>query len=260
MDFSEDAEFGEAGEVASGLGFLQDKVEFVADAVAADAFEEGQGVGDEFSGAAFDAEAEALFEADGAQYAGGVVHKTDRVKGADESVAQVALAAPEVEHVAESAAVEAEGEGVDGEVAAVQVEFDAGVFNFGQGRGLGVEFGAGRDEVEMGEGSVGRQFPLGRAETLMSDDPATEGGGATAGEGGGVAFDDEIKIGGGQAEEEIADKAADDEERDVEFCRCFRDVAQEVELIGGEGGGELIGEVAAQAGGPGRGGESLEEV
>ena len=94
---------------------------------------------------------------------------------------------------------------------------------------------------------------------MVHGDAATELGGDTAGEDGGVAFDDEIEIGAGEVEEKVTHEAADNEERDVKRCGDVRNAMQEVKALFGQGGGKLVGEIAAQFGTRG-GGQAFEQI
>ncbi len=100
----------------------------------------GEGVG-------FDLESKPSSVAEGAEDAGGVVLEGALVEDADEARVEVGEAAGRVEDFAALGAVEAEGEGVDGEVAAAQILADGGGFDGREGTGAGVSLGAGGDEV-----------------------------------------------------------------------------------------------------------------
>ena len=61
---------------------------------------------------------------------------------------QIAQAAPVIVEVAVMAAIQAKGDGVDGEVAAVQIELDAAAFDGGQGGWVIIELLTGADQIQ----------------------------------------------------------------------------------------------------------------
>jgi hypothetical protein len=96
-----------------------------------------------------DLEAEAGGVAEGAQDAGCVILEGALVQDADQASIEVALSADRIEDLADAWAVEAEGEGVNREVAAAEVFVDGGGLDGGQGAGAGVGLGASSNEVEV---------------------------------------------------------------------------------------------------------------
>ena len=88
---------------------------------------------DQFEGAGFDLEAKSLLKPYGAQHAGGVIHKGQGMQNAHQPAFQVVQAAPMVVEVTVMGAVKAQGQGVDGEIAAVQVQLDAAALHSRQG-------------------------------------------------------------------------------------------------------------------------------
>ena len=62
---------------------------------------------------------------------------------------EVTVASPKIEDLTEMTAVKPQGEGVNREIPAMQVHFDAAAFHNGQRCGLVVELGAGSDQVEV---------------------------------------------------------------------------------------------------------------
>ena len=106
-------------------GFLcEDAGELVMETRAADGLEVREVAFDPGERAGLDGEFEAGGVADSTEDAGGVVLEGAIVEGADEASVEVGEAAGGVEDLAALGAVEAEGEGVDGEVAAEEVFAD----------------------------------------------------------------------------------------------------------------------------------------
>jgi len=108
----------EAPEGFFGGGLHEDASELVVEACATDRIEVGDIALEPGEGLGLDLKAETDGVAEGAEYAGGVVLEGPLVQDADEARIEVGAAAGWVENVAGVGAVQAEGEGVDGEVAA----------------------------------------------------------------------------------------------------------------------------------------------
>jgi hypothetical protein len=106
---------------------------------------------------ALNPETQALFEPNRAEHPRGIVDEADRVQDAYQPLTQVSSASPRVEQLAEMASVEAEGEGVDGEVAAMQIELDAAAGDGGQGRRVSVELRTSGYEIKTRRKGPGRQ-------------------------------------------------------------------------------------------------------
>jgi len=135
------------------------------------------------------------------------------VQHADAARLQVAQAPVIVEQLAVAAAIQADGHGVDGEIAPVEILLDRGAFDLRQlGRAL-VELGARGDKVERGRHAGGRvlvEDDLGGAEARMAAHPRAERAGEFLGHADGVPLDDEIQIQRRRAEQEVAHEPADD--------------------------------------------------
>ncbi len=97
----------------------------------------------QLAGARFDLEAIALLIANSAQHARGIVHKRERVQHAHDAALKVGQAAPVIVQFAVMVAIQAQGQGVDGEIAAVQIELDAAALNRWQGGRVFIKLGAG---------------------------------------------------------------------------------------------------------------------
>ena len=83
------------------------------------------------------------------------------------------------------------------------------VFHLGQGRGVLIEFGAGGDKVQIGDGEGFRvQDQLGRAETDMARHPPSNPFLQTLGQGYGVSLHHQVQIQGGCPQEKVAHEAA----------------------------------------------------
>ncbi len=97
---------------------------------------------DQLQGAGFDLEAKALLKAYGAQHAGGIIDKGQGMQYAHQPALQVVETTPMVIQVAVIGAIETKSKGVDGEITAVQIQFDAAAFHSGQGSGIVIKFRA----------------------------------------------------------------------------------------------------------------------
>jgi hypothetical protein len=148
MDGGEDAEAVQVAEGGLGGRIVEDAGEFVVEAGATDTLEVGGVALEVTQGAALDAEIKAGGIAGGAEHAGGVVLEGAVVEGADETSFEIGDAVGGVQELAAVGAVEAEGEGVDGEVAAVEVLLDGGRGCLRESAGAGVGFGAGGGDVD----------------------------------------------------------------------------------------------------------------
>ncbi len=133
-----------------GPVFLQDAFQLMADTGPAYTVKQGEGVLEQVQRARFDMEFEALLIADSSQNPRRVVDETETVENADATSVQVVESAVEVEQFAPIVGIEADGEGVDGEVAPMQIELDAAALHGGQHSWRRVELSSGRHEVEMG--------------------------------------------------------------------------------------------------------------
>lgn len=152
------AEFGHARQGSGGAGFVENQVEFVAQAFGGQAFDQRQGGRDEGQRIGREAEGVAGFVADGAIEAGGVVVEGLPVQDADEAVGEVGLGIVQVE---QGLVCQAQGQGVDAEVAPGQVVGQYGGTDVGQAGGRAVGFAAGGDQVE---GQAFGRLPGGGAE------------------------------------------------------------------------------------------------
>src|SRR5690606_25125365 len=101
-----------------------------------------------------------LFIAHSAQDARGVIYKAQAVEDANDSLLEVVDAAPEIEQFSPAIWVEAERQGVDGEITAVEVELDAAVLDRGEDAGRRVKLRARSDEVQVGGQVVDCAFSL----------------------------------------------------------------------------------------------------
>ncbi len=109
-----------------GLVLTEDAGKFVMDAGPADRLQVAKVALEPGAGQGLDLEAEARRVADGAEDAGGVVPEGALVEDADKARVEVREAADGVEDLADVGAGQAEGEGVDAEVAAEKVPTDRG--------------------------------------------------------------------------------------------------------------------------------------
>ena len=71
-----------------------------------------------------DLESHPLLKTDGPEYSRRVLNETSVVQNPDPPVLDVVLAIEEVEQSAECFTAKVDGHGVDGEVAAIEIEFD----------------------------------------------------------------------------------------------------------------------------------------
>ena len=110
-------------------------------------FEHWPGFVHQLAGACFDFEAITLLVPDGTQHAGGIVHKRKRMQHAQDTAFEIGQAPPIIVEFAIVTAIQPQRQGVDGEIAAVQVELDAATFDGRQRSGMFVKLGTGRDQV-----------------------------------------------------------------------------------------------------------------
>ena len=161
-----------------------------------------------------DAEVIALLEAHGAQTARGILHEAQGVQNPDHAVPDVLLAAEEVDDLAHGLAVEPYGQGVDGEVAAVEIHLDAGVLHRGQGRRRLIVLEAGRGHVHtllLSAGS-GEDDHAGE-EFFVHAHAAAEDAGEGPGEADAVAFHHKVDVVVGRFQKQVAHEAAHDVDR-----------------------------------------------
>ncbi len=98
---------------------------------------------DQAEGLRLNLEIEAGREADCPEHTGGIVHEGQGVQHPDLLLLQVAVTSPKIEDLTKMAAVQAQGKGVDGEIPAVEVHFNAAALHCWQGSRFVVELGAG---------------------------------------------------------------------------------------------------------------------
>ena len=138
-------------ETQRGLRREHNLVQFHHDALGADNLDAVGVAGDGLDGVVGDAEAELRGEADGAHHAQGVVGEGDvGVEGCtQDALVEVAYAAEGVHQLAVAVGVEADGEGVDGEVAPALVVLEGAVLDDGLAAVVGVTLAAGSDELKF---------------------------------------------------------------------------------------------------------------
>jgi len=124
---------------------------------------------------------------------------------------KIAVATPKVKNFAKITSIQPQGKGVDGEIPAMKVHFDAAAFHHGQGGGLVVELGTGSDQVKvLREVSPAKTFclvvfkrsfqafpvqdPLGCAEAFVRHYPPTKLPGEVFSKRHCVPFDHDVKI------------------------------------------------------------------
>jgi hypothetical protein len=233
--------------------------EFVMEAGAADGFEVAEITLKPGERLRFDLEAEAGGVAEAPEDAGGVVLEGVFVEDADQARVEVVPAADWIEEFAPLRAVEAESEGVDGEIAAEEVLVDRRAADGREGAGAGVGFGAGGHEVDVmagdpdcsgEEGRMGDYPRRGRGrrrssyESLRTSGTSVLLGGPgvseRAGQGDGVAFDGDIDVDQGPVEEEVAQRASDKVEGDATWLRDAEEFVDEASRRYGQRVGEFI--------------------
>ena len=232
-----------------GPRFVEDELKLVADAPACDAPQQRQRLGDERLAARIEVESQPRFEAGRAQDAGGIFHKAHAVQHANDAIPQVGAPAEEVEGLPPMRGTEPDRQGVDGEIAAVEILFDGAPLHGGERGGVGVEFGPRRHEINerrqslasffrqiWGDGApdFGIEQPLGGAKPAVLADFAAELVDERAAQRDGVAFDHQIYIENRLVEQQVAHDAA----HEVEVFRAgggpFTDLADEAEQRRGE--------------------------
>ena len=152
---AQDAQFGEHGQHGRRFWLRKDQVKFMPQARSADLRKEGQAGFQQAERARLNREAEAYGKPHGAQHAGGIVHKRQGMQYPDAVLLQVCKATPKVKQLAVVAAIQSERQGIDGEIAPMQIHFDAALFHGGQRSRLLVEFRAGGNQVQV-VGQLGR--------------------------------------------------------------------------------------------------------
>jgi hypothetical protein len=218
VDGCEDAKAaGEDGGV-DGSGFGEEESELVAKAGTADGVEVGEVAAEPGVGIGVEVEGEAGGVAGGAEHAGGVVLEAALVEDADEAGFDIVLAAVRVDELAGGVG-EAQGEGVDREVAAGEVGGDWGGFDGGKGSWALIALAAALYEVEGETGTLRRtqQGPGdgGGAEAGVEDGPTVGSGCEVLSDRRDLGFEDEVEVEVVALEDEVADGAADEEEADA---------------------------------------------
>ena len=185
--------------------FLKNPLQFVADAVGGQRryVPLGDGAPELAEGLFFNTEAKPFLVADGAKNPGWIVHKAVGVERANEAAAQVLDAAVEVEDL-RAAVCQGQGQGVDGEVAAVEVVCDAPWRYVGESRGMGIGLPPGGDHVD----AYALQRYRGGAEPGVDNDLTAKLNGHFPSHLGTVALDHEVQIADRPAQEDVANGAA----------------------------------------------------
>ena len=190
-----------------GRAVFGQQPQFVTDARPREPLEDVQahGVLDEAFGLAADPELETLLEADGADDARRVLHEGQGVQHADDAVLDVLLAAEEVHEAAKGGRAEVDGQGIDGEVPAVEVHLERREFHDGQGGRVFIVFEPGRGHVDLlsrGQDEHGRaEFEVGPHAGVQ---PLAQG----VGKGHAVALHHQVDVVVGDAQEHVAHEAA----------------------------------------------------
>ena len=142
----------------------------------------------------------------------------------DAPLLEVVLAVEVVDQGGEPLRVEVHGHGVDGEVAAVQVELDRAVLHGRQGRRVLVVLEPGSGHVDPGV--VGEDH-RGGAELLVGVHRAVALFGQEFGEADAVALDDHVDVGVRHVQEQVADETAGHVGVIVQSGRGLADLAQQ---------------------------------
>ena len=222
MHFPSDPQVEEPSQRPFDVPFAQEGYQFVSQADAGEVAHQvhvhatlGEAVG-----LVVHAEAVAVLVADRPEDAGGILDEAQIVQHADDSVAQVAVSAEEVDDRAEVLPAQRDGHGVDGEVAAEQVLADGGVLHARQRGRVVVELGARGRHVDVERlatrahpggrlsQDVGREKHHGRLELAVRADPPPELSGQTGGERDAVALDGYVHVDVGLVQKEVADESA----------------------------------------------------
>ena len=101
----------------------------------------------QFFGANAERKTETLLKADGAQNARGIIDKRERMQNTHKPALKINETAPMVVKLAIVIFVETQREGVNGEIAAVQIELNAAARNSRERGGAFIKFGAGGNEI-----------------------------------------------------------------------------------------------------------------
>src|SRR5439155_2427660 len=96
-----------------------------------------------------DTEAEPLLKADGSKDAGRVVHEATGMEDAEDLVFEIAQASIEIHELTEAARVQADGQGVDREVPAVEIVLDRTWFDRVESAWMSVGFPASGGHVQL---------------------------------------------------------------------------------------------------------------
>jgi hypothetical protein len=163
------------------------------------------GAAHQLGGVRLDGEAEAGRQAGGAEDARGVVGEAAVVQHPHDALLEVLLAARRVVH---GAVDQVEGDGVDGEVAAEQVVLQPSGRDGRQRAGLAVPLLARRGDVDLRVAAGG---DLVREELRERPHPPFHALGQGAGQRRAAALQRQVDVARLAAEEDVADRAADQE-------------------------------------------------
>src|SRR6056297_924033 len=127
---------------------------------------------------------------------------------------QVFLPPVKILDFAELFVIQGNGHGIDRKIPPEQVESDRSVFDIGQGTRLKIVLHSRRSDIEF---EVIRENKHGGAELAMGADPAVVLGGKSFCKGDAVAFHHNIDIKVFHVEQQVADKTANHENRQVQL-------------------------------------------
>ena len=172
------------------------------------------------------------------------------MKDPDPPCAEIGQAARRVHQPAPVGAVEPDGEGVQGEVAAREILRERGGLDAGQGARRAVGFTARGREIHPA--SV-REEDRGGEEDGVLERPSSETLGERSGERGGTPFDDEIEVRAlvGASEQEVPDQAAHGGDGKPERVALGAGGAEDLPVLPGSRSSSAATDRGSPAGAPG---------
>ena len=209
MDLLLRAELGQAGDRVADVALFEQRDQLVSEARAGEVADVAgrDALAGEPDGVVVHAEAVAVLVADRAEDPSRVVDERAVVQDPDALRLEVGAAAERVDELADRVAFQRHRHCVDREVAAVEVLVDRPGLDRGEHSGRVVRLAAGRDDVDP---SVVAVEDDGGAERAVRPDAPVELLGELVRQGDRVALDDDVEVKARLAEQDVANRAADE--------------------------------------------------
>ncbi len=177
-----------------------------------------------------DAEAVALFVPDEPEQAGRIIDEGLGMEDTHQALLQVLQAMPVITQFAPVLPIQAQGQGVDGEITPGQVTGQEAGAHGRKGAGVVIGLGAGGDEVKGMAAGTGQE-PLRRPEAGVGRHASAVLRSQCPGKSNGIALDHQVKVGGGLAQQQVTHEPADQVERHLARRRHVCNLAQELYLF-----------------------------